>query len=355
VKVVVYSIALDEEKHVERWAESARDADGIVLVDTGSSDGTVAEAERIGIAVHRISVSPWRFDDARNAALALLPEDADICVALDLDEMLLPGWREVLEAEAEKGATIFSAAVDAGTRYTVPRAHRRHGVRWLYPCHEVISASSGFPDVRSTETFGIRHAPDDGKSRAGYLELLERMRDEMPDLPRAASYLGREYTYHGRDADAAAELKRHLSLPASDWRDERSQSMCLLSRADPGSAEEWALKACAEAPWRREVWMALADVYYKQERWAGLLMAAERALGIRTMPMQYFNEPYSWGPQPYDYAAIAAWHLGMHTHAVLRGEEAVAAGGGDRIRNNLEHYRRALPGGTGGRDEEDRG
>ena len=40
---------------------------------------------------------PWRFDQARNAALALVPDDVDICVSLDLDELIMPGWRRVLE------------------------------------------------------------------------------------------------------------------------------------------------------------------------------------------------------------------------------------------------------------------
>jgi len=38
-------------------------------------------------------VHPWRFDVARNAALALVPDN--VCISPDLDDVLPEGWREV--------------------------------------------------------------------------------------------------------------------------------------------------------------------------------------------------------------------------------------------------------------------
>ena len=85
MKVAVYSIAKDEAAHVERWASSAADADHIVLLDTGSTDGTPDVAEALGVDVWVRTFRPWRFDHARNAALALVPDDVDYCIALDLE------------------------------------------------------------------------------------------------------------------------------------------------------------------------------------------------------------------------------------------------------------------------------
>ena len=97
MKIAVYTIAKNEEKFVERWAKSCEEADYRLIVDTGSSDNTLLTAAKYGIEVGSISISPWRFDDARNAALALLPDDIDMCIALDMDEILVPGWRKELE------------------------------------------------------------------------------------------------------------------------------------------------------------------------------------------------------------------------------------------------------------------
>jgi glycosyltransferase involved in cell wall biosynthesis len=85
MKVAVYSIALNEEKFVERWYQSAKEADYLLIADTGSSDRTVKLAKSLGINVVEISIKPWRFDDARNASLAVIPSDIDYCIALDLD------------------------------------------------------------------------------------------------------------------------------------------------------------------------------------------------------------------------------------------------------------------------------
>lgn len=39
--ITVYAIAKNEEKFAARWAASMREADNVVVLDTGSTDGTV--------------------------------------------------------------------------------------------------------------------------------------------------------------------------------------------------------------------------------------------------------------------------------------------------------------------------
>jgi glycosyltransferase involved in cell wall biosynthesis len=97
MKIAVYTIALNEEKFVQTWYESAKDADYLLIADTGSTDGTVELAKSLGINVISIGINPWRFDDARNASLSAIPLDINYCIALDMDEQLQPGWREALE------------------------------------------------------------------------------------------------------------------------------------------------------------------------------------------------------------------------------------------------------------------
>jgi len=97
MKIAVYTIALNEQDFVQKWYDSAKEADYLLIADTGSTDNTKNFAKELGINVVEISIKPWRFDDARNASLAVIPSDIDYCIALDLDEVLLPGWREELE------------------------------------------------------------------------------------------------------------------------------------------------------------------------------------------------------------------------------------------------------------------
>jgi hypothetical protein len=46
LKIAVYTIALNESAHVERWANSAADADYRIVADTGSTDDTPSPGNR---------------------------------------------------------------------------------------------------------------------------------------------------------------------------------------------------------------------------------------------------------------------------------------------------------------------
>mgnify|MGYP003347370452 FL=1 len=141
MKIAVYTIALNEEKHVARWQESAKEADLLLIADTGSTDKTKFIAKSLGISVYEISVDPWRFDVARNASLALIPEDFDICIQLDMDEILPIGWRDKVETAFETG-NLWPIYKHVTSRYEdgTPRTyqnyfkiHPRHGFWWKYP------------------------------------------------------------------------------------------------------------------------------------------------------------------------------------------------------------------------------
>ena len=98
MKVCVYAICKNESQFVERWMASMGEADAVVVLDTGSTDDTVERLRAAGARVTVERFDPWRFDTARNRSLDLVPEDADICVCTDLDEVLHSGWRALLEA-----------------------------------------------------------------------------------------------------------------------------------------------------------------------------------------------------------------------------------------------------------------
>ena len=78
MKIAVYAISKNEEQFVKRFCESAKDADMVLIADTGSTDNTAQVAKECGAVVHDICISPWRFDKARDTALALIPRDYDV-------------------------------------------------------------------------------------------------------------------------------------------------------------------------------------------------------------------------------------------------------------------------------------
>ena len=80
MKICVYAICKNEQAFAERWMASMGEADAVYVLDTGSTDNTVAKLTALGAQVTVERIDPWRFDAARNRSLALVPEDADICV-----------------------------------------------------------------------------------------------------------------------------------------------------------------------------------------------------------------------------------------------------------------------------------
>lgn len=86
LKVCVYAICKNESQFADRFMDSMSEADYVCVLDTGSSDDTVKKLRARGAIVGETVVSPWRFDTARNESLGLIPADADICCAIDLDE-----------------------------------------------------------------------------------------------------------------------------------------------------------------------------------------------------------------------------------------------------------------------------
>jgi glycosyltransferase involved in cell wall biosynthesis len=67
MKICVYAISKNEEQFVERFCASAKDADLILIADTGSEDNTAVKAAECGATVYDICITPWRFDKARDA------------------------------------------------------------------------------------------------------------------------------------------------------------------------------------------------------------------------------------------------------------------------------------------------
>lgn len=352
-KIAVYTIALNEEQFVERWYESAKEADYLLIADTGSTDSTIENARELGINVISISVKPWRFDDARNASLAALPADIDICVQLDMDEILLPGWRQEVEDATTEGATRIRYNYTwnwKNDEETIPnitfggdKIHARHGYRWKHPVHEVITPYGATPEKQVWTKLELHHHPDKSKSRSQYLPLLKLSVEESPYDDRNAYYYARELYFYNQYPEAIKEFKRHLELPTATWAPERAASMRYLAKLEPNEKESWLVKAHMEAPWRREALVELAQHFYDTESWASCNHFAKKALEIKEKPLDYLCEDFAWGFLPWDLAAISAYYLEQYDEALKFGNIACQISPNDeRLQANLRYYSAAV-------------
>jgi glycosyltransferase involved in cell wall biosynthesis len=309
MKITVYTIALNEERFVDRWANSTEDADHRLVVDTGSTDATMSRLADYGIAYQQIRISPFRFDDARNAALALLPE-CDVVVSLDMDEVLVPGWRELLERSWTGNRLQYGYVWSPEVTFWTDKIVGRFSHRWKHPVHETLVAR-GLEQMGRCDEILIEHHPDATKNRH-YIDLLEMAVREDPDDDRSAHYLGREYFMMQRYGEAITALQHHLKMKTALWAAERASSMRYIAQAyallGEAKAYEWFMRATLEDG-SRDSYVAAAKYCLNQANVHACIDLCLRATAVPPTTA-YMADRYANNEGPYDLAGIAYLHLG---------------------------------------------
>ncbi|HEY9722946.1 MAG TPA: glycosyltransferase family 2 protein, partial [Oscillatoriaceae cyanobacterium] len=159
-------IVKDEAENLPRCLESVRDwVSEIVVVDTGSTDGTVAIAESFGARVHHFD---WcdDFSAARNFSLA--HATGDWVLVIDADETLVvddpAAFRWALHQRACAGYITVRhdwRSSEETDKVLVLRLFQRHArIRFAGHLHENVGtaiAELGWP-IGQLETIALRHA-----------------------------------------------------------------------------------------------------------------------------------------------------------------------------------------------------
>ena len=350
-KICVYAISKNEEKFVSRWVNSMKEADEIYVLDTGSRDDTVNKLKELGVHVEEKIINPWRFDVARNESLKLVPNDADICICTDLDEVFEKGWRKKLENIWNKNTTRLSYnynwSLDENNipkvNFYIEKIHNRHDYTWTHPVHEVLTYIGKNQEIKKvTDDITVNHYPDDKKSRSSYLPLLELSIKEDPDDDRNMHYLGREYMYYGKWNEAIDTLIKHLSLPRATWKDERCASMRFISRCYQNlnrieEARMWLDKAINEAPYLRDPYMERALLEYKLNNWKEVEKYCLKALEINSHQKSYINEIFSWDYTVYDLLSLSYYYQEKYDEALKYIKLAIEMEpNNERLKTNLE-------------------
>lgn len=347
-KICVYTICKNEEQFVDRWFNSMKEADEIYVLDTGSTDNTVEKLKQHGIHVETKIIDPWRFEAARNHSLDMVPDDCDICVCTDLDEVLNPGWRDILEEVWQKDTTrcryIYNWKLDNKNKPLVSfyyeKIHSRKNYQWIFPVHEILEFLGDTEHYVITDKIILNHYPDPEKSRSNYLNLLELSVKEYPDNDRNKHYLGREYMFHKKWNEAIDTLISHLKLPTATWKDERAASMRFIARCYQHlnrieEARMWLKLAIKEAPYLRDAYVELAQLEYNQKNWNSVSKYGKKALKIKINERSYINEPFTFDETIYDLLSISSFYQQNLKESLKYINKALKINpDNDRIKNN---------------------
>lgn len=320
-KVNVYAISKNEEKFVDRWVNSMKEADNIYVLDTGSKDNTVSLLKKRGVIVKVKEIIPWRFDVARNISLEMVDKECDICVCTDLDELFVKGWRENLEKVWENNLNRlkynYNWSLDKYNKpivnFYTDKIHSRNGYKWINPVHEILQYKDQNEIFKTTDKITLNHYPDKTKSRKGYLKLMELSVLEDPNNDRNMHYLGREYMYYGYYNKAIATLIRHLNLKNATWNCERCASMRFIARCYKNlkkskEAKMWLELAIKEAPFLRDPYVEMAFLECDLENYKETEKNLKKALQIKKHDKIYMNEVFSWDHTIYDLLSISLFY-----------------------------------------------
>lgn len=318
MKIAVYTICKNEEKFVSRWLKSCLDADYILVTDTGSTDKTMDVLKYIKsnyskFNYNSVNIRPWRFDLPRNFSLMSIPDDIDVCICLDMDEVLVPGWRQLIEQNFVVGHTdrlrynYIWNWVDGkpGLTYYADKIHARHGFRWKHPVHEVLVKDGrlGPENQLFINSTLIEHHADDTKSRSQYYDLLALAVSEDPNDDRNAHYYARELLANGEYELALKEFIRHTKLPTTLWPSEKAASFrymgdCYWALGEYGKAIQCFDEAINIVPNEREAYVSMAQAFRFFTDWKSVIWFCEKALEITEKPNTYINSEVAWSTWP---------------------------------------------------------
>lgn len=368
-KICVYAITKNEEQFVEKWYNSMKEADAVVVLDTGSTDNTVEKLRALGATVEVKEIIPWRFDVARNESLKLVPDDCNILICTDLDEVLEPGWAEPLrekwiEGKHERGVYKYSwshlADGSSGRIFRYDKIHSRNW-EWRAPVHELLFNKETNSNLYNYNEFldlfdevHLHHYPDQTKSRASYLPLLELRAQENPNDYYGLIYLAHEYYYRGKYTSSIDLLTRILS----DYKDEYNsveKASCYLFMGD-------SYKALAEMENNSEVktsyyeksinsyrnainidatylepYINIAKVLMDLEDYKLSEFYIKRGLDKSYRHYTWLERDTTWSYEPWDLLCLASFYSGNKKDSIVYAAKALSfEPTNERLINNLK-------------------
>jgi len=329
-KICVYAICKNESAFVDRWLDSMKEADYIVVLDTGSDDNTyelLKNDSRVFRAEQKV-IKPWRFDVARNESLKLVPEDANILVCTDLDEILEPGWAKVLRERWQEGfheravykfAWSHNENGEPGRIFQYDKVHNKDWI-WKHPVHELLVRKNDTKDGNYSnylylfDDMYLHHYPDMTKSRGTYLPLLELRKQEDPEDYYGKIYLAHEYYYRGFFQKSINELQDILDN-YSDKYNEIERASCYLFMGDSyrelgqlDVAIGCYYKAMMVDDSYREPYINLAEVLNRLNYYNQAIGVVKDCLQKTFRHYNWLERDTTWTYEPYDILAIAYYY-----------------------------------------------
>lgn len=359
-KICIYAICKNEEQFVEKWLESMSEADYIVVLDTGSTDRTyelLKNDPRVYRAEQKV-ITPWRFDTARNESMKLIPDDANILLSTDLDELLEPGWAKIIKDNWIDGYHVrgtykyaWSHTEDGapGRVFYYDKLHDKNWY-WTAPVHELLHSDIYDDDYRFSHSLDLfdmgvylHHYPDTSKSRGSYLPLLELRAEENPEDYYGKYYLSHEYNYREMYEKSNAVLYDILENYQDKYSNLEVAAAYLFLGDNYRSLGELDKaiynynKAIMQEPSYREPYLFAAEICNERQQYHLAIGYVQEALKKSFRHYTWVERDDTWIEKVDDILSISYFYLGDYNKACYHVNNAYNLNSNDaRIKYNLE-------------------
>lgn len=291
-------IVKDEEAFLGQCLESVKDfVDEIVVVDTGSTDRTVAIARQF---TDKVYFHSWEgsFSKARNQALAYAT--GDWVFQMDGDEELVRGCGEKLREAVRHAGEADTILVNIISTYSNGAKRARHNFERLFRNNGVIhyegivhNRVAGARSIKASriEVMHYGYDVDEKKAHEKFLrtsDLLKKQISDEFDNPMPHHYLGVSYLSRGMNEEAAKESVMAIELAAQKgdkhplyiWA-HHNAAMAFFRMGDLDNAAKYSMDALRKHPDHLDSNYMLAMVAGEKAQWKDVLTYGRKYLELR--------------------------------------------------------------------------
>lgn len=361
-KISLAMIVRNEAEGLERCLLSvAAGVDEIVIVDTGSTDDTMAIARRF---TEHVCEMPWSDDFSAARQYAFDRCSGEWILWLDGDDEFT-GHLHLRELARSASADVGSFAFPYVTgldehgavtcQFWRERLVRRGAYRWAGRVHEVLVPTAQLRQVESDRCL-VTHHGKAGAGRGGLERNVRILREELAAAaspsPRTLFYLARDLMQLGQTDEAAALFPRYLIL--ATWAEERYVALLYVARlhllrgAYP-EAYTAALEALGEWPAWPQAYFLAAEIAYYRQQWPRVMAWCDIGRGLPVPDAGLFVDPLALRAGWIIYYTNALWHTGHLEEALLWTRLALEHLPDDLYhKRNLAFFTAAALGASGG-------
>ena len=183
MKLAAYAISKNEQANVARFCDQVAHFDHVTVLDTGSTDQTVALLKQRGVHVHAHTFDPFDFSQARNMCMSLVPDHMDWLMVLDFNDHFEPLKdlkHQLAQLDAHAATVNYLGSTDPQYCEYKIRLHKPNCYTWVKSVHEYLVPVHTEYTCAHVDWNITKHVSQKMEKHAFYTEICERAHVQHP-------------------------------------------------------------------------------------------------------------------------------------------------------------------------------